>query len=404
MEAQTTKAESDDIPQTSKMLWDIGVFDAHCHPTDQMRSIDDIPNMNARVLTIMATRAEDQELVAQVAERYGAGSLQDALGGRSNTKCNVVPSFGWHPWFSHQLYDDIEQAGVEKTTLNKIEHYKSVLSPEPKEDEFLQSLPDPRPLSQYLEQTELYLKRFPLALVGEIGLDRAFRIPKVWTEEEYRNRDVTATPGSREGRALSPYHVSMSHQKKILKAQLRLAGKLRRPVSIHSVQAHGAVFEALEQLWAGHEKEVVSNRQRKRRGSVPGAHDAEDDASDDGPQPENTSAPNPPLPFPPRICLHSYSGPPEPLQQFLRASIPSDVFFSFSSCINFSNPSTDKVVQVIKALHEDRLLVESDLHCAGEQMDVLLEDVVRRICDIRGWPLEKGLQIFKKNWQRFVFG
>jgi len=61
-------------------------------------------------------------------------------------------------------------------------------------------------------------------------------------------------------------------------------------------------------------------------------------------------------------------------------------------------------VQVIKDLHEDRLLVESDLHCAGDEMDHLLEDVARRICRIKNWPLEKGLRRFRENWERFVHG
>jgi Tat protein secretion system quality control protein TatD with DNase activity len=365
--------------------WELGVFDAHCHPTDQMASIDDIPAMKARTLAIMATRAEDQELVSQVAARLNGSEKR------------VHPCFGWHPWFSHQIIDDTTSA----STMSKEEHYKAVLTPSPEDKDFIHSLPKPRLLSSLISDIRSNLERHPEALVGEVGLDKAFRLPNAWAPHELEKRDASLTCGSREGRSLSPYRVQLSHQRAVLKAQLQLAGELRRPVSIHSVQTHGKVFELLRELWAGHEKRVASNRERKRRVSAAGAHEGSEDESEEPMDKPRTSAP---LPFPPKICMHSYSGPAEPLKQFLHRSTPADVYFSFSHVINFSGDSLAKITEVVKAVPENRILVESDLHCAGVEMDNLLEDAIRRICSICGWTLEAGVRILGENWREFISG
>ncbi|OOQ87076.1 cut9 interacting protein Scn1 [Penicillium brasilianum] len=380
--------------------WDIGVYDAHCHPTDTMASIASIPAMKATTLTIMATRGEDQELVQQTAESVN-GNNDAAREGR------IVPAFGWHPWFSHQILDDTQSDSPQQ----KDAHYAAVLTPSPSEDpEFIKRLPEPKLLSTLVAETRERLKRFPNALVGEVGLDKMFRLPGAWTQHDLDNRNEEITPGSREGRRLSPYKVKIAHQRLVLKTQLQLAGEMQRAVSVHSVQSHGAVFEVLKELWKGHERVALSRRKREKLQDAEGAISEDEEEGEDRRETHrtttNSSKPGDtqqPLPFPPRICMHSYSGPIDPIRQFLQQSNPSDVYFSFSAVINFSGLSARKVTDVIKALPAERILIESDLHVAGAQMDELLEDAARQICEIRGWELKEGVQQLADNWRRFVF-
>ena len=381
--------------------WHLGVFDAHCHPTDTVSSKRDIPKMRARALTIMATRAQDQHIVAGFADSLGlAESELGHLDGTSNAPCQVVPSFGWHPWFSHQLYDDTDSTTMQQRypQPDNIAHYKSVLTPEVDDEDFLRGLPEPRPLSEYLAQAQGYLTKFPLALVGEVGLDRSFRLPNGWLPGQKDERDPGLTPGGREGRRLSPYRVQMNHQRRILKAQLQLAGDMQRAVSVHGVAAHGVVFEVLRETWKGYENEIFSKRAKKRRGSAIEAHANDADAT----LPEAEARMS--KPFPPRVCLHSYSGPPDSLRDYFHPSIPASIFFSFSQAINVSSHGSEKAIKVIEEVPGDRILVESDLHIAGDHMDGVLEEMIRLICQTKGWSLEEGVKQLASNWKHFVLG
>lgn len=376
-----------------KAIWQIGVFDAHCHPTSVNSSVKDIANMKARAFTVMATRSQDQHMAEDAARMYPIKSPQDVLEGTSRY---VVPAFGWHPWFSHEMCNDLDGDHHPSAA----EHYKSVLVPEPDNIKLIDSLPAPRSLRRFLEQTESRLKEFPFALVGEVGLDRSFRLPDAPSGDASSrpdNSDDEHTPGGRRGRPLTPHRVSIDHQKTVLRAQLDLAAKLRRPVSVHSVQSHGVVFELLQNMWKGHERpsKRVRERERKQNSSASDIQVADESESGNG---------NNALPFPPRICMHSYSGPPDALKQFLNPNIPADIYFSFSCVVNFSNPSSEKAINVIKAVPDDRILIESDLHRAGEKMDNLLRDIVLKVCEIKGWSLEEGTKRMKENWFKFIFG
>ncbi|KAH8656150.1 cut9 interacting protein-like protein Scn1 [Tricladium varicosporioides] len=387
------KAEGE--PDRLLFPWHLGVYDAHCHPTDTMPNVTNIPAMKSRVLTIMATRGQDQELVAEVANQYCVKSSDTS----NLTEGCVVPCFGWHPWFTHQIYNDMEEIPSEPDSENfKIQHYISVLRPQPDQAidlEFLCGLPQPRSLKQFIKQTEAYLKKYPIALVGEIGLDKSFRLPEGQPTKEAKSKDPHMTPGSREGRGLSPFRVHIDHQKAVLMAQLKLAGEMNRAVSIHGVQVHGGLLEVLRESWKGYEKEVLTKKERKKISkAAPSPQDKKHDEASN----------NKPNPFPPRICLHSYSGPPENLKQYFHQSVPADIFISLSAVINLQKTTDAKATELIVAVPDDRILVESDLHIAGEEMDQRLEEMVRRICFTKKWELENGVKKLGQNWHRFVFG
>ncbi|KAK5118710.1 hypothetical protein LTR85_007916 [Meristemomyces frigidus] len=383
--------------------WHLGVFDAHCHPTDTLAKLQSLPTMRAKVLTVMATRAQDQELVAKAADEYGVtqSDFDDAEMDWSKEH-KMIPAFGWHPWFSHQMFDEAEYDEASSLTPEqKVAHYQSVLSPKSEDRDFLLALPDPRPFGDFLGQTREYLTRYPMALIGEVGIDRSFRIPEAWLPEQTDDRDESLTPGGREGRKLSPYRVSLEHQRKVLTAQLRLAGEMQRAVSVHGVAAHGVVYETLAATWKGNEKHVPSKRERRKAEAAANAK-ANSEAQETGDEVPQHAGPKP---YPPRICLHSYSGPAETVKQYIAPSAPCEVFFSFSTTINAWSDSGDgKVEAALRMVPDDRVLVESDLHTAGDRMDEYLEAGVRKICEVKGWQLEEGVKQLGRNWRRFAFG
>ncbi|KIW00086.1 uncharacterized protein PV09_08272 [Verruconis gallopava] len=379
--------------QDKAFPWALGVFDAHCHPTDTMSNISCITSMKTRVLTVMATRAEDQSLVSSVADIFGLKVSQSPLQDQWIEAPKVIPSFGWHPWFSYQLFDELEYDGA--NALNdeqRILHFQRILVPSSEDTEFLLNLPNPRPLSRFLEETRKLLARYPLALIGEVGLDKSFRIPVFRSTGLESTKDSSFTVDGHPRRQWSPYRVSMAHQRKLLKAQLQIAGEMRRAASIHGSQCHGMLFETLCEMWEGYEREVLSSRDRKKLKSA-----AQHNADAHGPIDDETK------PYPPRICLHSFSGPVDQVKQYLNVSVPVEIFFSFSEVINFSKGNS-KAAEVIKMLPDDKILVESDLHMAGTNMDECLEAIVRRICEIKGWELKYGVQRLGRNWKKFIFG
>jgi Tat protein secretion system quality control protein TatD with DNase activity len=411
--SERLRTASEDFP------WVVGAYDAHCHPTDTMGAVDDIRRMQTKAITIMGTRSQDQDLVASVAaeqglsvedaQRLGEGSTQ----GRADRK--VIPAFGWHPWFSYQLYDDTvspgqrtynaENAKGENAAAEKLRHLAAVLNPPPKDESFAAAMPPLKSLAEFIAETRERLQEHPTALVGEIGLDKTFRLPEPWKEGQRVESAEGLTPGGRDGRRLSPHHVKPAHQETVLKAQLQLAAEEGRAVSVHGVGAHGLLFNAMSSMWKGHELQSRRERKQVAKGAEDFSSSDEEDSNAFGTISTSSGCKKGKRkPYPPRICLHSFTGSVELLKQYCDPKIPARIFFSFSLVVNMLGPSGDdkRAVDAIAACPEDRILVESDLHIAGEDMDAHLAAMYRKVCEIKGWDLREGVERIGRNYREFI--
>jgi Tat protein secretion system quality control protein TatD with DNase activity len=241
------------------------------------------------------------------------------------------------------------------------DHYKSVLCPVPP-DGFISTLPDPADINLHLETLRNHLQRYPTALVGEIGLDKSFRLPNVHG----------SSPGER---TLSPYRVNIGHQRDVMMAQLRIAAEFSRPVSIHAVQVTGTMYDLFQQ-YLGHPNRksnndvVFENSEKSWRHAIP-----------------------------PTVCLHSYSGSVAQIHLWTHKSMPVKLFFSFSSIINGRYM---KWADIIRAVPDDRILAETDWHCAGVEMDARMDEVVKYIAWAKEWDLKRTVDRLYQNFLDFI--
>ena len=402
----------------------------------------------------MSTGSTDQFLVRELAEKYPG---------------KVVPGFGWHPWFSYLVWDDEDpellalwETGEEGWEGEfKMRHFGRVLKGGGGgagdggrlERGFIQALGMPRRLrGDVLVELRRNLQCFKCqgrgVVLGEVGLDRGFRLP--WPKGHHPPASASSAV-SEEGdggkeKALSPYKVSMDHQVLVFIAQMKVAGEVGVPASVHGVQAHGTMFDTLRGLWRGWEVRVESRREMRERvvrgrklegrerewvdrfllEDGKGLEEIDSEVEDEGEVDENIiplsnsgtktiatvlplrpKPPSGPPPFPPRICLHSFSAPPQTLSQYLTnptptTAYPSEVYFSFSTTINSRNKN--RLDEVLGMVPRERVLVESDLHTAGEEMDRVLEGAVEVVRGIKGWGGEEVRRVVGENWGRWVYG
>jgi Tat protein secretion system quality control protein TatD with DNase activity len=140
---------------------------------------------------------------------------------------------GYHPWFTHW----IALASYE----SKESHYRHIFKDADEHPEAFQKLlvhlPEPVILQTILDDVRQNLMNFPSAMLGEVGIDKAFRVPY----------DYITSPGE-----LTPFTVPFEHQLAILEAQLDLAAELGRNVSLHSVKSQMATVELFDRMVVKH--------------------------------------------------------------------------------------------------------------------------------------------------------
>jgi len=101
----------------------------------------------------------------------------------------------------------------------------------------LPSLPDPILLDDVLSELRSNLSANPHAMLGEVGLDRAARVPY-----DYRSAQ----------RKLSPFTIPLEHQLVIVAAQIDVAVELQRNISFHSVKSQKHTVDLLSAMKKKH--------------------------------------------------------------------------------------------------------------------------------------------------------
>ncbi|KZT54121.1 Metallo-dependent hydrolase [Calocera cornea HHB12733] len=313
--------------------------DVHCHPTDSDTPRSAMEALRIRVCA-MATRSDDQEKVKRLAADWPD---------------KVTPCFGYHPWFSHTI-------SLLDTLPTKEEHYSSVLlsAMDVNQEyvsiiqEMMPLLPNPRLLKDLVSEVRSNLASHPHAMLGEVGLDRAFRIPL---------QPYPSPPGRR----LSPFTPPMEHQLAILEALLGVAVELERNVSMHSVKCQGVTVELFKRM---------KERYGEKWGKI-------------------------------NLDMHSCGFSSETWKD---RNYPN-IFLSLSTTINAKHGGLRALIAAASA---DRLLIESDYNDVTLCTDSVW-DVLNLIAEVKGWRVEdtweEGVQgepgavrRLEDNWKSFRSG
>ncbi|CCE64554.1 hypothetical protein TPHA_0I00480 [Tetrapisispora phaffii CBS 4417] len=252
----------------------------------------------------------------------------------------LIRSFGIHPWYSHlfTLKDDI----------GKLEHYREVLQWKDEQEfqKLVEALPPPLKLQQYIDDN---FNANEFDVIGEIGLDKLFRLPD--------NGFYTSVDTGR----LTRTQVKISHQVNVFHAMLQLSKQYQLPISVHDVKCHQVLFESVYDILG--DQDAIN------------------------------------------ICLHSYTGSVEMLGHFwFKKFNQNRVFLSFSGFINFSNSAT--AMPLLQSIPKESILTETDFPIdlqTEQELQLEIKKVYNGIREILQFESEDALRaLVYNNTQRFL--
>ncbi|GAA5961055.1 hypothetical protein JCM3765_006516 [Sporobolomyces pararoseus] len=308
------------------------LHDAHCHPGDDDNfDPQTFQSVTTGKFCVMSSSLSNQQSTKQV---YQA---------RPN---DVIPCFGLHPWFSHSI-----SFSPPSSLPSREAHYTSLFPTSDSPDSLslsylLPHLPPVTSIETFLSELERDLLEYPTSLVGEIGLDKAFKLP-------HPPSLISSHPDPLPKN--SQFSTPIDHQARIVQVQIDLAIKLKKNVSLHSVRSTSDTVELLKTF----KTDKVGFQEIY-------------------------------------VCLHSFGGSAEAAKQ-IQKNHPN-VFFSFSTIISGRSPNFYKLLQSIEP---ERLLLESDFSKI-EQIDSQIWEIFEAVCKSRDWTVEETLTLLKKNWERFT--
>lgn len=166
--------------------------------------------------------------------------------------CRCPRLLGLHPWFSHSI-----SFSPPSSLPSKEAHYTSLFPTSSSSSASTNSSRDSPPLSisylvphlppvisieTFLVQLEKDLSSYPNSFVGEIGLDKSFKLPHPTSLLETHPPTTTTSPPLSKN---SQFQTPIQHQLKLVELQIDLAIKLQKNVSFHSVKSSSETLEFL---------------------------------------------------------------------------------------------------------------------------------------------------------------